>query len=89
LSQLEEYERFLDNMRRDLRQKLIDKINKLSNNIKSIENSLDTFNLTKNMNNGYAVVIKGYKIIDSCNDIKSGQKLKIKMKDGEVNVVVV
>ena len=40
------------------------------------------------MDDGYAVILKGYTIIESVDNIKIGQKLKIKMKDGELNVIV-
>ena len=67
----------------------------ITNNITSIKNKLDKLNikLAKHdilnmLDNGYVVLTKNNSIIDSIHDIKHGQKLKLKMKDGEVNVII-
>lgn len=67
----------------------------ISNNITCIKNNLDklTVRLAKHdilnmLDNGYVVLTKNNSIIDSIHDIKHGQKLKLKMKDGEVSVII-
>ena len=53
-----------------------------------IQTILNKHNTVANLNEGFAVVTKGYSIIDSSSELKSGQKLKIKFKDGDINVIV-
>ncbi len=67
---------------------LTTKINKNLSTISDLNSKLLTNNIDSNLNNGYSMILKGSNIIDSSNKITSGQKLKIKFKDGYINVVV-
>ena len=50
---------------------------------------LDKFDINGTLERGFAIVTKNKKIIDSVNDAAVGQKLKLKMKDGEISVTVI
>lgn len=80
----------INKVKKILENKMNARIYSLNNELKDLQDILSKFDMTKNMEDGYAVIIKGNStVIDSVSNIKSGQKLKIKMKDGEINVIVV
>lgn len=58
------------------------------NNLEKISSSLQKYDIQNMLQQGYVVLLKNNRIIDSIEDIKYGQKLKIKLKDGEINVIV-
>lgn len=73
--------------------------NKISNIIKSnmlqtrnkLENlsaELQKYDIKNMLEQGYVILIKNNRIIDSVNDVKPGQKLKLKMRDGDVNIII-
>jgi exonuclease VII large subunit len=63
-------------------------VNKYKNIIQSLNNSLAKHDILTMMDNGYAIIIKGNTVINTLDNIKSGQKLKIKMRDSYINVIV-
>lgn len=87
-SYLDENKRFVEKIRITLEKKINNELARLNNLINGLENELSKHDAIKNMNNGYAIVVKGYTVIDSVQNIKSGQKLKIKMRDGDLDVIV-
>ena len=80
----------IDKLKNMLISKINSKLNKLNNEMNDLQFKLGKYDMTKNMDDGYAVIVKGVgTVIDSVTDIKVGQKLKIKMKDGELDVIVI
>jgi exodeoxyribonuclease VII large subunit len=84
-----ENEKLINLIRSEIYNKMKKKINLLNHDLVFIKRELDKYDIIGHMDNGYAVIFKKYSIIDSVDNIKIGQKLKIKMKDGELNVIVV
>jgi exodeoxyribonuclease VII large subunit len=67
-----------------LRTKILQNKNKLE----KLSVKLQKYDISTMLERGYAVVIKNNRIIDSVKDISDGQKLKLKMKDGDLTVIV-
>ena len=60
----------------------------VKNNLEKISGILQKYDIQNMLQQGYVVLIKNNRIIDSVTDVKPGQKLKLKMKNGEISVVV-
>ena len=84
-----ENEKLINLIRSGIYNKMKKKINLLNHDLVFIKRELDKYDIIGHMDDGYAVILKKYSIIDSVDNIKIGQKLKIKMKDGELNVIVI
>lgn len=61
---------------------------KIKERIKLVTQKIQKYDIENMLQSGYTVLIKNNRIIDSINDIKTGQKLKLKMKDGDVTIIV-
>jgi exodeoxyribonuclease VII large subunit len=57
--------------------------------LSSLNTELSKFDVSKIMEQGYSIVLKNNIPVNSAQKLKSGQKLKIKMHDGDVEVTVV
>lgn len=88
VSQIEKLQNDLDKIKMTLISLMTDKIRKEKDKINHLSNKLNKYDITEMLQKGYVVMLKNNCIIDSINDLKSGQKLKIKMKDGEAIVIV-
>ena len=49
---------------------------------------LNTLSPLKTLERGYAIILKDEKLISSSLDLKSGDKVEIKMKDGMKNAII-
>lgn len=78
----------LNSLKAQLYNKMKASINKYKNIIQSLNNMLAKHDILTMMDNGYAIIIKGNTVINTLDNIKSGQKLKIKMRDSYINVIV-
>lgn len=62
-------------------------INK-KNKLDQLGQKLEKYDLDNMLNSGYVLLLKRGKIYDSVKELEEGQKLKIKLKDGEVEIKV-
>lgn len=76
-SQVQNFETFLKEI-------LKQEFNNSKNNLVSIEKSLEDNNPNNILSRGYSIVYKNDKIITNTNDIKNGDKIKIKMNNSEI-----
>ncbi|AYV76497.1 MAG: exodeoxyribonuclease VII large subunit [Terrestrivirus sp.] len=89
VSKLNENIRFVEKLQINIDNKMSLYLNKLNEKIKLLKNDLSKYDVSHHMDAGYAIILKNNSMIDSVKDInKSGQKLKIKMRDGEIDVIV-
>lgn len=79
---------YLNNIETSFLNIINSKKNIYNNMILSIQQKLEKYDIDKMLNSGYVLLFKGGKIYDSIKDIEIGQKLKIKMKDGEANILI-
>ena len=49
---------------------------------------LNTLSPLKVLERGYAIVLKEYNVVLTVNELKTGDKIKIKMKDGSKNAII-
>lgn len=82
------YEMELTKFEKHITNSMKSQLLQVKNKLEKLSGLLQKYDIRKMLEQGYVVVIKNNRIIDSINDIKSGQKLKLKMKDGDVNVIV-
>lgn len=78
----------LKNIYENLTKNINDKLLKYDNNIQLLERKLEKYDMDKMLNSGYILLMKGGKIYDSIEDLSIGQKLKIKMKNGEAEILI-
>lgn len=64
------------------------KINCLVSNLSCLEKRLQKYDVDNNLNDGYALILCGNKLIDTLEGLSVGKKLKIKLKNGDINVTV-
>lgn len=64
------------------------KIEQQNNKINQLEQGLEKYNIDKMLQSGYVLLIKRGKIYDSVKNLEVDQKLKIKLKDGEVEIKI-
>ena len=60
----------------------------LKNRVERLVSQLQTHDLRAMVEKGFVVVTKNQRIVDSTREMKVGQKLKLRMRDGEVTVTV-
>lgn len=58
------------------------------NKLENLSGKLQKHDIQSMLEKGYVILIKNNRIIDSVNDVKPGQKLKLKMRDGDVNIII-
>ena len=89
VTKLDENIRFVEKIQINIENKMSLHLSKLNDKINVLKNELSKYDVSHHMDAGYAIILKNNSMIDSVKDInKSGQKLKIKMRDGEIDVIV-
>lgn len=88
LSMIERKMEYFDNYFTNLLKIIDNKKNKCENKINIIQQKLDKYNINKMLNSGYVILLKGGKLCDSANNLFNGQKLKIKLKNGEADITI-
>lgn len=63
-------------------------ISKMKNNLEKLLSELQKYDKEKMLNQGYSILTKNNRIIDSAKKVKIGEKLKLKMRDGDINILV-
>jgi exodeoxyribonuclease VII large subunit len=63
-------------------------LSRFRNELERLSQVLQKHDIQAMLEQGYVMLVKNNRIVDSVNDVKYGQKLKIKMKDGELDIVV-
>ena len=81
--------RSLDQIENNVRKIMETRLQLMRSSLDKITSSLSKYDTNTQLDNGFSVVIKGFSVVDSVKGLKSGQKLKIKLKDGEIDVIVV
>jgi exodeoxyribonuclease VII large subunit len=61
--------------------------NKKSNLLSAVQ-KVEALNPLSVLKRGYSIVLKGDKVISSVEDVKSGDEINIKLKDGEVPAII-
>lgn len=79
---------YLETTHKNIKNKIKSKLLQVKNKLENLSNKLQKYDIHKMLEQGYIVLTKNNKIISSTADIKIGGKLKLKMKDGEVNIIV-
>ena len=79
---------YLDKVRNKCSDKLDIYINTIKNTSQHLASKLSQYDIINMLENGYVVLTKNNSIIDSINDIKQGQKLKLRMKDGDLDISI-
>lgn len=67
---------------------LVKTIERIKRELNEQKQNLKKYDIIDHLENGYAIVIKNNMHIDSSKNMKPGQKLKIKFKDGTVETIV-
>lgn len=78
----------LDNTKNKIVDMMGKSIEKLKLKLKVCEDRLKTCDIKSMLKNGYMIAIRNNRIIDSVEDVKIGQKLKLETKDGQMVVTV-
>lgn len=76
----------VNNIHCRIKKNIIDNITQYTNNINKLHILLQKYNIDKNINDGYVLIIKNGKMMSSINDLCIGEKLKLKLRDGELDV---
>ncbi|MCQ3035724.1 MAG: exodeoxyribonuclease VII large subunit [Bacilli bacterium] len=86
---LDEMKENISSYKEDLVDELRNKCERISLEINSYNNQLEALNPLKVLERGYAIVTDSEgKAISSLEDIKQGDKIKTKMKDGTITAIV-
>lgn len=78
----------LDDIDLRLKSMIKNKLDELQKTLTKTQNNLSYYDINNQLGKGFSIVIKGYSLLDSVKGIQSGQKLKIKLQDGELDVIV-
>lgn len=78
----------LDLMTKGMKNILKLKIDKMKSSLEFLSNQASRYDIKNMLTKGYVVLTKNNRIIDSVSDLKHGQKLKLKLRDGDVDVIV-
>lgn len=78
----------LKDLKKRLSDSILSKIQQIRNRLDHLFVKLQKYDIQNMLEQGYVVLIKNNRIVDSINDVKTGQKLKLKMRDGEVNIII-
>lgn len=82
------YQVQLDIIERQISNSLKSRLLQIKNRLENLSGKLQKHDIINMLEQGYVILIKNNRIIDSINDVKPGQKLKLKMRDGEVNIII-
>lgn len=78
----------INHIRNNTNQIFIDKINNYNQILNNLEMNVNNFNIDKMLINGYSILNKNGLIYDSIDDINTNDTLNIKLKDGELDIIV-
>jgi exodeoxyribonuclease VII large subunit len=85
---LSNYEIQLDIIKKQLINSMKSRILQIKNRLENLSSKLQKYDIQNMLEQGYVILIKNNRIIDSVNDVKVGQKLKLKMRDGDINIII-
>lgn len=75
-------------IKNDMFQILNNKITQHNDKLKVLNNDISKYDIDNMLSNGYVVLTRNNSIIDSIKTIKAGQKLKLRLRDGQANIII-
>jgi len=88
IARIENYKLMLDKKRLIINKIMNTHITSLKDKLTITTQVLQKYDIENMLQSGYTVLLKNNRIVDSIAEIKNGQKLKLKMKDGEATVII-
>jgi len=83
------YEKSIEQSLNDIKFKSKEKIRYMEENIKHLYSNIFSISPQKTIERGYSIIYKEGKVINSVKDISKNEKIKVQLKDGQLNAKII